>query len=81
MASIPLKIERDGETYYLIFGPEEGRSQLEAERYVTEIEEAFRIEGAIIEEIDDRYQVYGTVQIIDQIVERERKKLGIDMTE
>lgn len=81
MASIPLKIEREGETYYLIFGPDEGRSKLEAERYVSEIEETFRKEGAVIKEINQRYQVYGTVQIIDHIVDGERKKLGINITE
>jgi len=81
MDSIPLKVERDGETYYLIFGPDEGRSKEEAEKYLSEIENSLNIEGVIIEEINKRYQVYGTVQVIDRIVEKERERLGIILSE
>ena len=81
MNIIPLKIERGGETYYLIFGPDEGRSKREAEKYLSEIEKSLNIEGVIIEEINQRYQVYGTVQVIDRIVENERKRLGITLSE
>ena len=81
MTSIPLKMERDDDTYYLIFGPDEGRTKGEAEKYCSEIEESLNIEGLIIEEINLKYQVYGTVQVIDRIVENEREKLGIKISD
>lgn len=65
---IPLKIERDGVTYYRLFGPEGGYTKEGAQELVDDLKALSGHEDTIVEEVDGGYQIFGDPRTIFELV-------------
>ncbi len=68
---IPLKIERDGVTYYRLFGPEGGYTKEGAQELVDDLKALSGHKDTIVEEVDGGYQIFGDPRTIFELVKLE----------